>query len=144
MTEDISKLYSPVVRDHANQPRNCHRLLNANLRASSKNSLCGDCVTLYFQIEDGKVQEVSFESFGCALCRASASLLTETLRGLPWEKGLELCHAVEEMLAEAKTSNLCEGELSALVGVREFPARIPCVLLPWKTLLKAFDSGTPS
>ncbi|MBK9140565.1 MAG: iron-sulfur cluster assembly scaffold protein [Verrucomicrobia bacterium] len=96
MTYDIAKLYSPVIRDHANRPRNCGRLSSANLRASSKNPLCGDCITVYLRVEDGIVREASFESFGCALCRASASLLTEVVRGLDWQSVRELSKAVEQ------------------------------------------------
>ncbi|OQC68457.1 MAG: NifU-like protein [Verrucomicrobia bacterium ADurb.Bin006] len=139
MTEDIAKLYSPVIRDHANQPRNCRRLLSANFRASSKNPLCGDCITVFLRVEDGIVREVSFESFGCALCRASASLLSEAAQGLTWQGVCELGRAVEAMATQGRTSSLCQGELLALGGVHPFPARIPCVLLPWQTVLEAFD-----
>ena len=142
MTEDIAKLYSAVIRDHANQPRNSGRLLSANLRASSKNPLCGDCITVYLRIEGGIVQEASFESFGCALCRASASLLSEAVRGLAWQGVCQLGRAVEAMASQGTTSNLCQGELLALGGVHPFPARIPCVLLPWRTVLEALGAKT--
>ncbi|MBK9140576.1 MAG: iron-sulfur cluster assembly scaffold protein [Verrucomicrobia bacterium] len=111
------------------------------MRASSKNPLCGDCITVYLRVEDGIVREASFESFGCALCRASASLLTEVVRGLDWQSVRELSKAVEAMATKAdiNASSVCQGELLALGGVHPFPARIPCVLLPWRTVLEAFD-----
>jgi len=137
MNEDVAKLYSPVIREHANQPRNCHRLGDANRCAWSKNPLCGDCVTIYLRVQGGMIQEAAFESFGCALCRASASLLTEAVKGLCAVEASELVMAVETMVAEGDSSVCREGELAALVGVHEFPGRIKCVLLPWRTLLDA-------
>ncbi len=140
MNEDVAKLYAPVIREHANQPRNCHRLGDANRRAWSKNPLCGDCVTIYLRVGGEFIQEAAFESFGCALCRASASLLTEAVKGLRLEEASELVRAVEIMVADGKASSLCEGDLLALSAVHEFPARTNCALLPWRTALEALEA----
>lgn len=83
MADDLDRLYSPVIRDHVNQPRNRQRLPQANRRAAGKNPLCGDCVTVQLRVEGDAIREAAFEAFGCALCRASASLLTEAVRGCP-------------------------------------------------------------
>jgi nitrogen fixation NifU-like protein len=137
MNEDVSRLYTTVIRKHANQPRNCHRLTEANRRAWSKNPLCGDCVTIHLRVESGVIRAAAFESFGCALCRASASLLTEAVKGLRLEEASELVKAVETMVAEGDSGACREGELTGLAGVHEFPGRIKCVLLPWRTLAEA-------
>jgi nitrogen fixation NifU-like protein len=137
MPGDVGQLYSPVIRAHSEQPRNRGRLAGANRRASGRNPLCGDCVTVWLRVEGERVSEAAFESFGCALMRASASLLTEALKGRRVEAVPGFVAAVERLVREAGRG---EGELSALAGVASFPARIPCVLLPWRTALEALQS----
>lgn len=143
MNGDIANLYGPVIREHANQPRNCGKLAGANRRGWSKNPLCGDCVTIHLRVEQETIREASFESFGCALCRASASLLTEAVRGKTTVDALNLVQEIEQLVGKGLTSELCFSDLHALGSVREFPARIRCVLLPWETLRETIqaDSG---
>lgn len=139
MSEVLERLYSPMIREHANQPRNRGRLRDANRRASARNPLCGDCVSVYLRVDEGVIQEAAFESFGCALCRASASLLTEAVRGSHVELVVRLAVAVERMLTDRESGGqeLLGDDLIGLACVRGFPSRVNCVLLPWWAALEA-------
>lgn len=137
MAGELDQLYSPVIREHANRPRHRGRLAGANRRASAKNPLCGDWVAVYLRVEGGVVQEAGFESFGCALCRASASLLTEAVRGRSVGAVRELVDWIETLVGEGRADGDGAEELRVLAAVRGAPARIRCVLLPWRTLAAA-------
>ena len=120
---DLRELYQDVILDHYRRPRNNRPLADANRRAEGFNPLCGDRLKLYVRVKDGVIEEVSFEGSGCAISTASASLLTESIKGKT------------EREAEALVAGL--GKLEALAGVREFPARVKCATLAWHTLRAA-------
>ncbi len=143
MSEDLERLYSPTIREHANQPRNRRRLPDANRRASGKNPLCGDCVTVYLRLEAEVVQEAAFESFGCALCRASASLMTAALKGATRETATRLAAGVERALTGRETGDEAPlgDDLAELTAARAFPSRVNCVLLPWRAALQAIQQS---
>jgi nitrogen fixation NifU-like protein len=135
---DLSELYQEVIFDHYRQPRNRGVLAGANRTAEGYNPLCGDKVTLYLRIEDGIVKEASFEGTGCAIATASASLMTEALKGKTEAEVQALFGRFRDMVTStAPVSAPDLGKLAALSGVREFPARVKCATLAWHTLRAA-------
>jgi nitrogen fixation protein NifU and related proteins len=135
---DLRELYQEVIFDHNRRPRNFGKLASANRTAEGFNSLCGDKLTLYLEVAGDKIQNVSFEGSGCAISTASASLLTETLKGKSIEQAEALFHDFHAMVTEdgAQVTEAM-GKLAVLAGVREFPARVKCATLSWHTLQAA-------
>ncbi|MEX3842066.1 MULTISPECIES: Fe-S cluster assembly sulfur transfer protein SufU [unclassified Paraburkholderia] len=146
---DLRDLYQETIFDHYRRPRNCHTVPGATHSAEGYNPLCGDRVTLYLRIEDGVVKEAGFEGAGCAIATASASLMTEALKGRTQaevEALFERFHAMATAPSDRPASAEGLGKLAVLAGVREFPARIKCATLAWHTLHAALrdERGTVS
>ena len=133
---DLRELYQEVIIDHNKNPRNHYPMAHATHQANGYNPLCGDKVTVYVHIENDQVQDLSFVGCGCAISQASASLMTEAVRG----KTIPAAHALfaqfHQMLTQddAETSGLAQDKLVVLAGVRTFPARVKCATLAWHTL----------
>ncbi len=140
-TDDgLRDLYQEVIFDHNRNPRNFHVMDQASHRAEGYNPLCGDQLTVYAQISDGVVREVSFVGHGCAISTASASLMTEAVRGMPVDQVEALFRNIHTMLTEAHPD--CDlGKLEVLSGVREFPSRVKCATLAWHTLHNAITQA---
>jgi nitrogen fixation NifU-like protein len=137
---DLRELYQAVILDHHKKPRNFRVLPGANRSADGFNPLCGDKVTVYLQIENGKVRDVSFQGSGCAISTASASVMTELLKGKTVEEAEAHFQKFHQLVTgdisrPAETSGL--GKLAAFAGVREFPVRVKCATLAWHTLRAA-------
>jgi len=138
---DLRDLYQQVIVDHNKSPRNFGRLADADYEAEGYNPLCGDKLHVYLKVnDDGLIEDVSFEGEGCAISMASASLMTEAVKGKPLADFLKLFENFQHMV----TSDLDEapdegrlGKLAVLSGVREFPSRIKCATLCWHTLKSA-------
>ena len=137
---DLRELYQEVIFDHNRKPRNFHALEEATHRADGHNPLCGDQLTVYAKVEDGVVQEISFIGHGCAISTASASLMTETVKGMPLEEVERLFQDMHAMLTESHPDRDL-GKLEVLSGVREFPARVKCATLAWHTLHNAINQA---
>ncbi len=134
---DLRELYQETVFDHYRRPRNFGVLANANRKAVGYNPLCGDKVTLYLRVEEGVIRDASFEGAGCAIATASASLMTESIKGRREEDAMQLLEEVRKMVTGgAKT----EGKLQVLAGVREFPERVKCATLAWHTMKAALEN----
>jgi len=133
---DLADLYQDLIIEHYRRPRN-HRLLeDANRSAEGFNPLCGDHVTLYLKVKDGVVEDVSFVGTGCAISTASASLLTESVKGRTEAEAQALIGDFQRLVtSEDVQPDL--GKLQALAGVRRFPARVKCATLAWHTLRAA-------
>ena len=142
---DLRELYQEVIFDHYRKPRNCHALGCANHKAEGYNPLCGDQVTVYLKVEDDIIQDLSFEGAGCAISTASASLMTEALKGRKVAEVEHLFDDFHHMVTDTETvPHPALGKLEVLAGVREFPARIKCATLAWHTLHAALkDQRTP-
>ncbi len=138
---DLKTLYQEVIIDHNRRPRNYHKLEDANRVAEGYNPLCGDRLTLYLKLEEGIIRDLSFEGSGCAISTASASLMTEHLKGKTEEEARELFNQFRALVTEknqaANTAKL--SKLSVLAGVKEFPARVKCATLCWHTLHSALN-----
>ncbi len=140
----LSELYQEVILDHSKAPRNFLKLPQANHHADGFNPLCGDHVTVYLDLEDGLVKDVSFEGTGCAISKASASIMTTQVKGKKIEEVEALFGKFHEMVTGgAKNPKLVEslGKLKAFAGVCEFPTRVKCASLPWHTLKAALEGS---
>lgn len=138
---DLRELYQQVIVDHNRDPRNFHELPQPCQCADGFNPLCGDKLTLFLDISvDDVIEKASFQGRGCAISTASASLMTDALKGLSVERAKLLFDAFHKML----TTESCEApegmdKLMVLAGVKEFPARVKCATLAWHTLMAALD-----
>ena len=142
MRKTGKELYQDLILEHGKAPRNEGPLDGATNEATAKNPLCGDRVTLRLAIDANGIAEARFEARGCMIARASASLLTEAVRGKSAADALLLAAALAAALEGAERP--MPPMLEALAGAREFPARRACVLLPWKALRSALDGYIPT
>ena len=143
---DLRDLYQEVILDHNRQPRNFGRLAGANRSAEGFNPLCGDSLTLYLKLVDGVIEGVSFEGTGCAISTASASLMTEALKGKTEHEAQALFERFHALLTSEQGADAAVplGKLEVLSGVREFPVRVKCATLAWHTLQAALhDENRP-
>jgi len=132
---DIRELYQEVIMDHNRNPRNHHDMPNASCQARGYNPLCGDQLTVYVHIADGIVADLSFVGCGCAISQASASLMTEALKGKSVVDADAMFKQFHTMLTDNVDHALPDlGKLNVLAGVREFPMRVKCATLAWHTL----------
>jgi nitrogen fixation NifU-like protein len=140
MRSDVHALYDAVILDHNKRPHN-FRALDGGRRAEGDNPLCGDRVTVYLRVDDGIITDATFQGFGCAIVKASASLMTDRVKGktvVEADALFQRFHRLVTSPAGAPVDDL--GELSALAGVRQFPVRVRCATLPWRTLLAAAEA----
>jgi nitrogen fixation protein NifU and related proteins len=139
---DLKDLYRDVIVDHNRHPRNFREMPDADRRADGFNPLCGDKLTVYVKFDGGRVADVSFNGSGCAISVASASLLTESVKGKTVEEAEALFSTMHRLLTrdDADIDVPSLGKLGALSGVREFPARVKCASLCWHTLDAALHS----
>jgi nitrogen fixation NifU-like protein len=134
---DLQDLYQEVILDHNKRPHN-FRAIEDGRKAEGYNPLCGDRVTVYLRIEDGRVVDASFQGSGCAISKASASLMTDTVKGKTLQEVEELFEKFQAMITRTPDEPVDElGKLSVLAGVRQFPMRVKCASLPWHTLRSA-------
>ena len=136
MDGNLRELYQEVIFDHNRQPRNFHDMPEADHQADGHNPLCGDQLTVFLRIEDGRIADASFVGHGCAISTASASLMTEAIKGKPVDEVEALFRDFHAMLTDTPPDRDF-GKLAVLGGVREFPARVKCATLAWHTLHNA-------
>lgn len=138
---DLSDLYQEVILDHNRRPRNFHALEGASHRAEGYNPLCGDRLTLYLKLAAGTIEDVSFEGAGCAISKASASMMTDALKGKTVAEANALFERFHRMVTTPPDQAVEDmGKLSSFAGVREFPVRVKCASLAWHTLKAAMAS----
>jgi nitrogen fixation NifU-like protein len=137
---ELRDLYQEVILDHNRRPRNFGALPGANRHAEGYNPLCGDKVTVFLDVEDGRIRDVSFQGSGCAISTASASLMTEALKGRTVAAARELFDDFHALVTTGEGEGSPElGKLAVFSGVREFPMRVKCATLAWHTLLAALE-----
>ena len=137
----VDDLYQEIILDHSKRPRNCHGMEDANRTADGYNPLCGDRLHLYLKMENDVVKDASFEGCGCAISTASASLMTESLKGKTRHDALVMLERFHDLLT---TDNPVTSELGKLVvfcGVKDYPARVKCATLAWHTLKSALGNA---
>ena len=141
---DLGELYQQVILDHNRNPRNFKRLESANRRAEGNNPLCGDRIQLYVYLDGDKLSDIGFQmpqGAGCAISKASASLMTEAVKGKNASDADALFQAFRDMLAGGANA---PGKLAAFSGVRAFPSRIKCASLAWHALHAALQNTSES
>lgn len=138
---NLDQLYRRVIMDHYKNPRNKGELEDGSLTIDMNNPTCGDRIRLTMQVEDGTVQQAKFDGEGCSISMASASMMTQAIKGKPVEQAVKLSHAFSDMmLGKDVDEDLDLGDIEALSGVSQFPARIKCATLAWKAMEKGVDS----
>jgi len=145
MDSNLSDLYQEIILDHAKRPLNRGVLEGATVTVPAENPTCGDEVTLQLRVADGRVEDVRFTGQGCAICMASASMMTRAVKGKTCQEAGALFQQVHDGIQTG--SPMPKGEIGALGGVREFPQRVKCALLSWEALREALglrkgSSGT--
>ena len=140
---NLGELYQEILLEHNSRPRNFRELDDPTAQADGFNPLCGDRVSLYLKVEDGVVADVGFQGSGCAISRASASLLTQSIKGQTVNRAQKIFEAFHSMLTEpgAEPDYDTLGDLETLAGVADYPARIKCAVLAWHTMRSALDGG---
>jgi nitrogen fixation NifU-like protein len=144
--QELRELYQEVILDHSKRPRNLGALDQASGIAEGVNPLCGDQAKVYVRVEDGVVKDVRFEGHGCSISTASASMMTEAVKGRTAQEAealFERFHALITASPDQAAANLSPelGKLAAFSGVSEFPIRVKCASLPWHTLKRALAGG---
>ena len=142
---DLRELYQEVILDHSKRPRNFHGMPEANRRAVGHNPLCGDRATVYLLVEGDVVKDVSFEGAGCSISTASASMMTDALRGKTVAEAGALFERFHELVtadpSKAQAASAELGKLAVFAGVHEFPMRVKCASLAWHTMKAALEGG---
>jgi nitrogen fixation protein NifU and related proteins len=137
---ELTDLYQEVILDHNKKPRNFQKLADANRTAEGFNPLCGDQIQLYVKLEDGVIRDIGFQGSGCAISKASASLMTSTLKGKTSAEADELFERFHRLVTSDAAADTAElGKLAVFSGVREFPVRVKCASLAWHTLRAALE-----
>jgi nitrogen fixation NifU-like protein len=147
-TAALDALYQEVILDHNRRPRNFHPMASASCSADGKNPNCGDQLTIWVLVEDDRVADVSFQGVGCAISKASASLMTEAVKGKTRAEAVALFETMHRVLTGVETDPAVIkglGPLRALSGVGKFPMRVKCASLAWHAFRSALDgAGTVS
>jgi nitrogen fixation NifU-like protein len=136
----LNDLYQEVILDHNRRPRNFRRIEGASHHAEGHNPLCGDRLTLDIQVDGGRISDVAFEGSGCAISKASASLMTDAVKGRSVDDVVAMFSRFQQMVTTPPDQPVEDmGKLSVLAGVRAFPVRVKCASLAWHTLKAALD-----
>lgn len=140
---DLRELYQEVILDHHKRPRNFGTLSAANHHAEGHNPLCGDHIKVHADVENGVIRAVTFEGAGCAISRASASLMTDAVKGKPVAEAEKMFEEFHRMVTSGVDEDVeaALGKLAVFCGVREFPSRVKCASLAWHTLHAALEDA---
>ena len=143
---DLKDLYQEVIIDHNRSPRNFGKIENADKVLEGFNPLCGDHLKLYLNMEDGRIADIRFDGSGCAISVASASLMTEAMKGRTVSEAEAIFDNFHELVAgdETRVDYDKLGKLAAIAGVREYPTRVKCATLCWHTLHSALSGEADS
>lgn len=143
MADDLSDLYQQVILDHCRQPRNFRELPGANFQAQGRNPLCGDQLKLYLSVDGGVIKDATFVGEGCCISKASASLLTDSIKGKSRAEVEQMFNQVHELVTTGKAEGDL-GKLAVFAGVYKFPARVKCAILAWHAVMAALKgTGEP-
>lgn len=136
---ELSDLYQEILLEHNSKPRNFRKVDEPSRTAEGFNPLCGDQITLYLKLADGVIDDVGFQGTGCAISRASASMMTQSIKGKSLAEADEIFEAFHQMITEPDAGIDYEalGDLETLAGVNKYPARIKCAILAWHTMRSA-------
>jgi nitrogen fixation NifU-like protein len=141
---DLRELYQEVILDHHKKPRNFRRLEHANRQADGYNPLCGDKLSVFLQVENGIVKDIGFIGSGCAISTASASMMTESLKGKTESEAIVIFEHFHHLLTNHSVplpDPSTMGKLAVFSGVREYPVRVKCAALAWHTMRAALEGS---
>ena len=141
MAEDLDELYQQVILDHCKTPRNFRALPGASRRGEGYNPLCGDNYTVFVAMDGDRVREATFQGSGCCISKASASLLTDAVKGRTKEEVKALFGQVHDIITTGRVTGDGLGKLAVFAGVHKFPARVKCASLAWHALVAAVDGA---
>jgi nitrogen fixation protein NifU and related proteins len=142
MDAELRELYQQVILDHNKSPRNFRTIKGADHFSEGYNPLCGDRINIYMEMENDKIKDISFQGSGCAISKASASMMTSMLKGKSKEEAEKIFESFHDMItgqAEDEIASDELGKLKVFAGVREFPARVKCASLAWHTMFNALN-----
>jgi nitrogen fixation protein NifU and related proteins len=139
MSDDLDELYQQVILDHCKKPRNFHPLEGANRKGEGYNPLCGDNYTVFLKMDGDVVKDVSFQGSGCCISKASASLLTDAVKGKTKTEVQALFGKVRDMITTGNVDEAGVGKLAVFAGVHKFPTRVKCAILSWHAVLAAVE-----
>ncbi len=140
----LTELYQNVILEHNRSPRNYRAIADADRQAEGNNPLCGDQLTVWLKLKDDVIQDVSFQGMGCAISRASASLMTAAVKGRTREEAVELFERFHRLVTGGSSPPPeTLGKLAVFSGVSEYPTRVKCASLPWHTLKAALEDAAP-
>ena len=144
MNTELRELYQELILDHGRKPRNYRRIDNGNAEAHGVNPLCGDQCTVFAATADDTVDDIAFQGKGCAISQASASLMTQFVKGKSLGEVRHYFDIFQRMVKDDASESEIEelGKLASLAGVREFPSRVKCATLPWHTLMAALNHAS--
>jgi len=142
MDDDLNELYQQVILDHSRKPRNFHVLPEANRTADGNNPLCGDRYTVYLKLEGDIIRDISFQGSGCAISKASGSMMTDQLKGKTIAEARQYFSQYQDMVKTGKADEEALGKLCAFAGVHRFAMRVKCAILPWHAMLAGLDGQT--
>lgn len=131
---DLGDLYQEVILEHSKHPRNFRTMETANQQAEGYNPLCGDHYTVFLDVADGKIRDISFQGSGCAISKASASMMSQMLKGKTTAEAAETFNQFHQVVTGAGADKQALGKLEVFAGVAAFPTRIKCATLAWHTL----------
>jgi nitrogen fixation NifU-like protein len=139
MSDDLDELYQQVILDHCKAPRHFHTLEGANRKGEGFNPLCGDNYTVFVKMDGDMVQEAAFQGSGCCISKASASLMTDAVKGKTKAEVKALFDKVHDMVTTGNVNEDGVGKLAVFAGVHKFPARVKCAILSWHAVLAAVE-----
>ena len=142
MNDELSELYQQVILDHSRKPRHFHVLPEANRTSEGNNPLCGDRYTVYLKLEGDVIRDISFQGSGCAISKASASMMADELKGKTIADARRQFSQYQDMVKSGKMDEEAMGKLCAFAGVSHFPMRVKCAILPWHAMLAGLDGQT--
>lgn len=139
MSDELHDLYQEVILDHSRSPRNFRRLEGANRVAQGQNPLCGDQIALFVEFDGERVRDIGFQGSGCAISKASASILTEVVKGRTVAEIKAMFDRVHDLVTRGAVVTEDLGKLAVFAGVHRFPARVKCAMLAWHAALAALE-----
>lgn len=141
MTPELEELYQSVILDHNRSPRNFRKLDDATAQAEGRNPLCGDVYQVWLKLEGGRIADASFQGQGCAISKASASLMTQAVKGRTVEEARELFDRFHGVVTGAEAGKSLPSKLEVFQGVRAFPIRVKCATLSWHAMKAALEQA---
>jgi nitrogen fixation NifU-like protein len=139
MSDELNELYQQVILDHSRKPRNFRVMPAPDHSAEGNNPLCGDHYTVFLKLEGDVIQDISFQGSGCAISKASASMMTDHLKGKTVAHAREFFSQYQDMVTTGHAHEEEMGKLSAFAGVHNFPMRVKCAILPWHAMLAGLN-----